>query len=55
VTDSSKESQCANVPLDLVILKDLPLGVVADVLDIDKAAQVEALRSELRHDGGPGC
>ena len=53
--DSVKEGQCANIPLDLKILEDLALGVVADIPDIDKAAQVEALRSELCHDGGPGC
>lgn len=38
------------LPFGLIVLEDLPLGVIADVLDVDEAAQVELLRSKLRHD-----
>lgn len=36
-------------PLRLKLGKDLALGVVAKVADIDEAAQVEACGSEMRH------
>ena len=42
------------IPFDLIVLVHLPLGVVADDLDIDEAAQIELFRSELRHNGGSG-
>lgn len=35
------------VPFRFELLKDFPLGVVADVLDVDEAAQIEHFRSEL--------
>ncbi|KAK5626803.1 hypothetical protein RRF57_002518 [Xylaria bambusicola] len=38
-------------PLRLVFSKDLPLGVVADGPDVDKASDVELLRPEHRHIG----
>ena len=38
-------------PLNLIILEHLPLRVVADDFDVDEAAQIELLRSELCHDG----
>jgi hypothetical protein len=37
------------LPLCLVLLKDLPLGVVSKDSDIDEAAQVELLGPELSH------
>lgn len=37
------------VPFRLVLLEDFPLGMVADHFDIDEAAQIELLCSELRH------
>ena len=40
-----------SVPLRLVLLKDLALGVVADVHDVDETSQIELFGSELRH----GC
>ena len=39
------------LPLGLVLLKDFPLGVVAEDAYVDEAAQVEPLGSELRHYG----
>ena len=39
------------VPLDFVLLKDLPLGVIADRPGLDEAAQIELLRPEHRHGG----
>lgn len=39
------------VPLRLVLLEDLALGVIADVHDVDEAAQIELFGSELGH----GC
>lgn len=33
-----------------MLLKDLSLGVIANDSGIDKAAEIELLRSELRHD-----
>lgn len=45
----------ADVPLRLVLLVHLPLGVVADDLDVDEAAQVELLRPEHRHLGEGFC
>lgn len=42
------------VPLGLVLGEDLALGVVADDLDVDEAAEVELLGSEHGHDGGGG-
>jgi len=38
------------VPLDFILLKDLALGVVSDVADVDETAEVKDLGSELRHD-----
>lgn len=46
---------CAYVPLNFIVLEDLPFRVVADVSNIDEAAQVEPLRSKLRHGVEPGC
>lgn len=47
------------VPFWLIALEDLALRVVADDLRIDKAAQIEPLRSKLRHLvcilGSDGC
>ena len=40
-----------NIPFWLVFCKDLSLCVVADDFNIDKAAQIELLRPEHRHDG----
>lgn len=37
------------LPFCLVLLKDLPLGVVSKDSDIDEAAQVELLGPELSH------
>ncbi len=37
------------IPFWLIVLEDLPLSVIADVLDVDEAAQIELLRSELCH------
>ena len=37
------------VPFRLVLLEDLALGVVADDLDVDEAAQVELFGAELCH------
>jgi hypothetical protein len=34
-----------------MILKDLPLGVISDRLDVHEAAQIELLRAKLRHAG----
>lgn len=34
--------------------EDLALGVVADDLDVDEAAEVELLGAEHGHDGGGG-
>lgn len=42
------------VPLGLVLGKDLPLGVVADDLDVDEGTNVQLLRPEHRHLGGCG-
>lgn len=42
------------VPLRLILGKDLPLGVVADSLNVDEASDVELLRSEHGHLGGGG-
>jgi len=39
-----------SLPLDFILLKDLALGVISDVADVDETAEVEDLRSELRHD-----
>ena len=39
------------VPFGFVLRKDLAFCMVADNSDIDKAAQVELLRSEHRHLG----
>lgn len=39
-------------PLGLVRGKDLPLGVVANDLDVEEAPNVELLRPEHRHLGG---
>jgi len=36
-------------PLGLKLLVNLSFGVIADDADINEAAQVELLRSELRH------
>lgn len=43
------------VPLGLVLLVHLPLGVVADDLDVDKTAQIELLGPDARHDGQVGA
>jgi len=43
-----------NAPLDFVRSKDLPLGVVADDLDIDEAAKIQLFGAEHRHRGGWG-
>jgi len=37
------------VPFRLILLKHLPLRVIADDFDVGKAAQIQSLRSELRH------
>lgn len=42
------------VPLCLVLLVHLPLGVVAEDLDVDKTAQVELLGPSARHFGAGG-
>jgi hypothetical protein len=42
------------VPLGLVLGEDLALGVVADDLDVDEAAEVELLGAEHGHDCGGG-
>ena len=38
-------------PFWLVLLEHFSLGVVPNVHDVDKTAQIEFLRSELCHDG----
>lgn len=44
------------IPLGLELLKGFALGVVADDLDVDEAAQIELLRPEHRHlDGSVLC
>ena len=40
------------VPLGLVLLEHLALGVVANVHDVDEAAQVELFGAELSHGDG---
>lgn len=42
------------VPLGLVLGEDLALGMVADDLDVDEAAEVKLLGAEHGHDGGRG-
>lgn len=49
-----RDAGCRDVPLGLVLGEDLALGVVADDLDVDKAAEVELLGAEHGHDGGGG-
>lgn len=44
----------AAIPLRLILREDLALGVVADDLDVDEAAEVELLRTEHGHDCGVG-
>jgi hypothetical protein len=41
-------------PFRLVFREDLPLGVVANVADINITSNIELGCAELRHDGG-GC
>lgn len=48
--DAALAGSCG-VPLRLKLGEDLALGVVANVADIDEAAQIEAGGSELRHGG----
>lgn len=43
------------IPLRLELGKGLALGVVADVANVDEAAQVELLGPELRHGGQAIC
>lgn len=38
------------IPFRLILRKDFPFRVIADVSDIHIAAQIEHFRSELRHD-----
>lgn len=45
----SKGIGVRDLPFCLVLLKDLPLGVVSKDSDIDEAAQVELLGPELSH------
>ncbi|KFZ01188.1 hypothetical protein V501_10163 [Pseudogymnoascus sp. VKM F-4519 (FW-2642)] len=53
--DRGEEKEWAwSVPLRLVLGEDLALGVVADDLDVDEAAEVELLGAEHGHDGGGG-
>ena len=40
------------VPLGLKLGKDLALGVVANVADVDVTADIELFGAEHRHDGG---
>ena len=42
------------IPFGLVLGVHLALRVVANVPDLGKAANVELLGAELRHDGGGG-
>ena len=37
------------IPLGFMFSKDLPLGVIADDLDVDEASKVKLLRSKHRH------
>jgi hypothetical protein len=41
-----------DVPFSFVLCKHLPLGMISDDPFVYKAANVEALRPELRHDEG---
>ena len=43
------------IPLRLELLEDLALCVIANVHDVNKAAQIELLGSELGHDCGVVC
>ena len=40
-----------DVPFRLVLLEDLPLGVVADGFDVDEAAQIQRFGAEVSHAG----
>jgi hypothetical protein len=44
-----------NEPFRLELSEDLPLRVVANRLDVDKAANIKFLRSEHRHIDGDGA
>ena len=39
------------LPFGLILLKNFPLGVIANVLNVNETAQVELFRSKLRHAG----
>lgn len=39
------------VPFGLILLEHLPLGVVPDDTGVDEPAEIQSLRSELRHRG----
>lgn len=40
------------IPLRFIRGEDLPLCVIADVTNVDIAADIELLRTELRHGAG---
>jgi hypothetical protein len=49
--DSLSCEEVGRIPLGLVLHEHLPLGVVANIADVDVASNVELGRAELRHVG----